>query len=169
MKFGKTLREALTLLPKWYHKYCIPYKNWKIYLNTKNHSIEEIELKIRNNVKNINYVTNCILRGGLIFRALHKNLFLGKWYFHIILFIKLNSLAMTKLCKKIDKRYMCNHFSLLNREFSRYDFMNQNFLLDLENKFDCKLPCFHCAENESKKLNLYIHCPYCFSEKINVL
>lgn len=173
MKFGKTWKESIELLPKWYKKRCIPYKKWKVNIKSNKYTIEKLEKKLKKNIKDVNYVTNCILKGGNIFRALHKDLFLDKWQFHIIQFIKLNAITLRKVCKKIDKKYsLSDHFSVLYYNCLKYDFMKQLVITDLESKYlKYKSYCCYCDDLKYKKpipelLNKYIYCPICLSEVI---
>ena len=173
MKFGKTWKESIILLPKWYRKRCIPYKKWKTVIKNKKYNIEKIESKLRKNIKNINYVTNCILKGGNIFRILHKDLFLDRWQFYIIQFIKLNAITLRKICKKLDKKYsLSGDFSNLYYNCLKYDFMKQLIISELESKYLIyKSSCSYCEDLKYKKpipelINKHVYCPHCLSEVV---
>lgn len=170
MKFGKTLYESIELLPKWYHKYCFPYKKWKKYIKTKKYSLEQLEDKLRYDIKKINYVKNCILNGGNIFKILHKDLFLDNFYVNIIKFMKLNSIAVKKMCKKINKNYNCDVFDLIYIDLQKFEFLNNKFIIDLEEKHKiCNTHCNYCDDISKKKptnTNRYIYCPICLTKII---
>jgi predicted SprT family Zn-dependent metalloprotease len=169
MKFGKTWKEYRSLLPTWYQKNSFPYKTWKKLIKTKKYNIEQLENKIKMDIQKINYVINCILNTGKIFKILHKDLFINNiHHVNIIKFIKLNTISLHKISKKINKHYNSEAINLLEN-IQKYNFMNPIFLNQLEIKFKIyNYQCYYCDDISKRKTqnnNRYIHCPLCL-EKI---
>lgn len=203
MKFGKLLRTEIPKFPQNFQKNFINYKKWKKLIKDyqKNMETKSIQMQIyrtstiiRLLIKDIEIIDNTFKNNtnihetyiSQIFPILKRKKILNEKFAYE--FAKINSEAIRKICKRLDKSINKNTFMpwfIKCKENHRYSFLGGQDMTYLSMKYDEKihdcpicmedvnnltiLECGHymcdlCINKIQCTKNLCNNCPYCHSE-----